>query len=290
MTVRSAGAAGAAGAARYVEQPTNASREMVNAMLRRARRFHCSVSGTSELDVTALRARLRQERRAGRELSLTAFIVKATARLIEEQPHLNRHQFTGLFGRRRIVEFSQIHCTLVVARRTPAREEILLPGLLADVNRRSLDDIEAEIRRLKSAPLAELPQMRDLARLDKLPRVAIDLLSYKARSDPDFYLRFFGTYGVSSLVRVGGHGTSAATLANTGVAFLPGSIRKLPRFVEGRVEAREILGFGFVFDHYLFDGIQMLRATERLGEFLEDPDILLGPARAPGHVVESVEP
>lgn len=255
---------------------------MVNAMLRRARRFHCSVSGSAEFDVTDLRERLRSARRAGREIGLAAFLVKATARLIEEQPHLNRHQFTGLLGRRRIVEFAPIHCTLVVSRRAHREdrrdgpEEILLPALLKDVNERSLEEIEAEIRRYKSAPLAELSEVRDLQRLERLPGLALDLLSFKARSDPDFYLRYFGTYGLSSLVRVGGHGTSVATLANTGVAFLPGAIRKMPRFVDGAVVAREILGFALVFDHYLFDGIQMLRATERLGELLERPQILLG--------------
>ncbi len=260
----------------YSEQQIDGHREIVNGLLRRARRFHCSVSGVAEMDVTELRARLRDERRGGHEISLAAFLVKATATLIEEQPHLNRHQFTGLFGRRRIVQFASIHCTLVVARRDEAREEILLPVLLKDVNRSTVAEIEAEIRRHKSTPLDALPQMQALARAKRLPRVALELFSFKARSDPDFYLKHFGTYGLSSLVRVGGHGMGGATLANTGVAFLPGTIRKLPRYVDDVVVPREILTFGLVFDHFLFDGIQMLRATERLAALVEKPSILLG--------------
>lgn len=263
----------------YVEQPRSASRDIVNDLMTRSKRFHCSVSGVAEYDVTDLRMRLRQERRGGRDLSLTAVLAKATATLLEEQPHLNRHQFTSFFGRRRIVEFQHIHCTLVVARRARSEgstEEILLPLLIKDVDKKTVDDIESEIRAARSTPLEQLAQYRQLQRAQRLPRLALSWFSFKARSDPDFYLRTFGTYGLSSLVRVGGHGIGGATLANTGVAFLPGTIRKLPRFVRNEVVAREILTFGLVFDHYLFDGIQMLRATERLGDLLEDSGPLLG--------------
>lgn len=256
--------------------PASGNREVINGLLTRAKRFHCSVSTTAEYDVTALRERLRDERRAGRELSLSAYLVKATARLIEEQPHLNRHVFTGLLGNRRVVEFQDIRCTLIVARRSPAREEVLFPVVLPGTNHLSLDEIEREIRKHKTLPFEELPQLKAMQRVKRMPRVALELFSYKARSDPDFYLRYFGSYGLSSVVRVGGHGVSASVPANTCVAFLPGTLRKLPRLVDGRVEAREILSFGLTFDHYLIDGIQMLRAVERLGALLERPSLLLG--------------
>jgi pyruvate/2-oxoglutarate dehydrogenase complex dihydrolipoamide acyltransferase (E2) component len=270
----------------YEGRPMGASRRAVNALLGRARRFHCSVSGAAEYDVTDLLERLRADRAAGRDVSLTAVLVKATGKLLEEQPALNRHLFTGLFGRRRIVEFRQIHCTLAVARdeagaegASPERRhdrELLVPLLLRDVNLRAPEAIEAEIRRAKAQALTELEPVKALSRLGRLPDLALDLFSYKARSDPDFYLRHFGTYGLSSLVRRDGHGISLSALANTGVAFLPGSIRRLPRYVGDELAPRQILSFAIVFDHYLFDGREMLAATERLGALLETPELLLG--------------
>lgn len=268
----------------FREVPSRGSREIVNDLLVRAKRFHVSVNGTAEMDVTALRERLRQTRRAGREVSLSAYLVKATGLLLQEQPHLNRHLFTSWWGARRVVQFDRIVCTLVVARRGPAgdgaREEILLPFLIADPEQLSLDEIERRIRAQRTTPLEELPEMKLVARIDNLPSFVRRFVSFKARSDPRFYLKTFGTYGLSSLVRVGGHGVGGATLANTGVAFLPASIHKAPRVVGGEVKIREVLTFGVVFDHLLFDGIQMLRATERLSELLEDPSALLGPAPA----------
>ena len=138
----------------------------------RSKRFHCSVSGVAEYDVTELRTRLRQERRSGRDVSLAAVLAKATATLMREQPHLNRHQFTGILGRRRIVQFKQIHCTLVVARRAHGggdaeAEEILLPLLISDIDKLSLDDIEMQIRAARSTPLAELDQYRQLQRANR---------------------------------------------------------------------------------------------------------------------------
>lgn len=258
---------------------TRGSRQVVNDLLLRARRFHVSVNGTALYDVTDLRARLRDARRAGRDISLTSVLVKATAQLIAEQPHLNRHVFTSLWGTRRIVQFERIVCTLVVARRGPDRDDVLLPYLLEDPETLSLEQIEARIRAVKSAPLAELPQMKLLARADAAPGIALRWFSYKARSDPAFYLKSFGTYGLSSLVRVGGHGVGGATLANTGVAFLPASIQKTPRVIGDAVVVREMLTCGLVFDHLLLDGIEMLRATERLGELLEDPSSILEVSR-----------
>jgi len=262
------------GAMSFVPVPVTKNRWVVNDLLDRARTHHCSVSGTAEYDVTDLRAALREARRAGRAVSLTSFLVKATASLIAAQPELNQHVFVGLFGRRKMVRFDHIHCTLVVARRHEG-EPILFPVLVRRADRQSLEDIEALIRHHKAAPLQSLAPMQALERVKRMPWIGLRWFSWKARSDPDFYLRYFGTYGLSSLVRVGGHGTAGATLANTAVAFLPGSLRTLPRYVDGQVQPREILGVGFVFDHLLFDGVAMLRAVEGLGRLLERPDELL---------------
>ena len=54
----------------WLERPASGSRHVVNDLLLRARRFHVSVNGTALYDVTALRARLRDGRRKGRDLSL----------------------------------------------------------------------------------------------------------------------------------------------------------------------------------------------------------------------------
>lgn len=250
--------------------PLSKHRQVVNNLLDRARIHHASVNMTAEYDVTDLRLRLRAQRRAGGVTSLISHLVKATATLIREQPELNQHLFVNWWGRRRIVRFDHIHCTLVVARRHEG-QDLLLPLVIRQADQCSVAEIETIVQHHKTAPLAELAPMKALERVKRTPRLGLTLFSYRARSDPAFYLQTFGTYGLSSLIRQRGHGIAGATVANTGVAFLPGSLRELPRWVDGQVVPREILTFGFVFDHYLLDGVAMVRAVEGLAKLLESP-------------------
>lgn len=260
--------------------PITKHRQVVNDLLDRARFHHASVSATAEYDVTDLRKRLREVRRAGTAgarapgtaapVSLASWLVKATASLIREQPELNQHLFVSWWGGRRVVRFDDIHCTLIVARRHEGHD-LLFPVVVRHADRLSVDEIEAVIHHHKTAPLSELEPMKALERVKRTPWIGLKLFSLRARSDPAFYLRTFGTYGLSSLIRQRGHGIAGATLANTGVAFLPGTLRELPRVVDGQIVAREVLSVGFVFDHYLFDGIAMVRAVEGLAQYLERP-------------------
>lgn len=250
--------------------PLSKHRQVVNDLLDRARIHHASVNMTAEYDVTDLRLRLRAQRRSGVATSLISHLAKSTAALIREQPELNQHLFVSWWGRRSIVRFNEIHCTLVLARRHEG-QELLLPLVIRQADQLSVSEIETIVQHHKTAPLAELAPMKALERVKRTPWLVLKLFSYRARSDPAFYLQTFGTYGLSSLIRQRGHGISGATVANTGVAFLPGSLREMPRYVDGHVVPREILTFGFVFDHFLLDGVAMVRAVEGFAKYLEKP-------------------
>lgn len=250
--------------------PVSKHRQVVNDLLDRALVQHASVSATAEYDVTALRQQLRNARRGGAAVSLSSYLVKATATLIREQPNLNQHMFMTWWGSQRIVRFDDIHCTLVLSRRHEG-EDLLLPLVVRHADQLSISEIEAIVHHHKVAPLTALAPMQALERIKRTPRIGLKIFSWRARTNPNFYLQTFGTYGLSSMVRQGGHTVAGASVANTGVAFIPGSLRKMPRLVGGQVVARDVLAVGFVFDHYLFDGIAMVRAIEGFAKFLERP-------------------
>jgi hypothetical protein len=267
--------------------PFTKNREFIYDLLTRAKRFHCSVNGGFEFDVTDLLAAISHARRSGRPASLVAALVRATSLVLEKHPRLNRHLFTSLLGRKSEVEFDEITCTLVLMRKGEDRERMLFPVLLRHSNRMSIDEIQAAIRHHKEAPLSELPQVAAIRRLERLPRLALKWFSYKARSDWRFYLKHFGTYGLSSLITRGWGGTSASTLANTASAFLPGTLAERPVVRDGRVEVRQILGILLVIDHYLLDGNDALVAMKYLRRLLESPPLLgLEPAPAAAAVPE----
>jgi hypothetical protein len=269
---RAGGEGDAPGGARVV--PFTKNRLFIYDLLTRAKRFHCSVNGVFEFDVADLLAAISHARLSGRPASLVAALVRATSLLLEKFPRLNHHLFHGPFGRKTEVEFDEISCTLVLMRRGERRERILLPLTLRRSNTLSVEEVQAEIQRCKQAPLDDLPQVAAIRRLERMPRLALSWFSYKARSDWRFYLRHFGTYGLSSLVTRGWGGTSAATLANTASAFLPGTLAPKPVVRDGKVEVRPVLSVLFVADHYIVDGNEMLIAMKHLRRLIETPTLL----------------
>jgi pyruvate/2-oxoglutarate dehydrogenase complex dihydrolipoamide acyltransferase (E2) component len=262
----------------YREIPFTKNREVVSDLMWRARRFHMPVSSTCEFDVTELQARLAREKERGRSLGMAAFMTAATSKLLEQQPRLNHHLFTNVLGQRREVSFDEISCTLVVQRTAKSGEDILLPLVLRNTNKLSVDDIQAQIREHKRGELESLAQFQNLDRVKKMPKLALKLFSFKARSDPDFYLKYFGTYGLSSLMAHDASAFAMSTVANTAAAFFPATIKERPVVIGGKVVARTIMNFGFVFDHYILDGLDMMRAAEGMRALVEEPHHVLGAA------------
>lgn len=257
--------------------PLTKNREVIYDLLTRAKRFHCPVSGTWELDAGPLAAARAAARAQGRAIGLAAPLVKATALVLERHPRLNRHLFHGLF-RRFEVDFEAIRCTLILLREGPDGERMLFPLNVDQPERRSVDEIQALIDHHKRAPLAELPQVQAIQRLKRMPRPLLRWFSWKARSDPAFYLRYFGTYGVSCVGSSPTGPIAGHAVANTGSAFFVGPVREAPRVVDGRVSIGLTLSISLVVDHYLLDGNDMVAAMDTLRALLLEPTRLGLPA------------
>lgn len=256
--------------------PFTPNREFISDQLARAKRFHCPVTLVYEFDLTDTLSALERARAAGAEASLTALLVKATGLLLERHPRLNRHVFHRWF-RRIEVAFDEVSCTLVVRRESPAGEGILFPVLIREPHRLPLAEIHRLIRHFKEEELSRLPQMAAFRRIQRMSWVARKYFSYKARSDPRFYAKYYGSYGLSSNVaRDFGPVSGGGAVANTGIAFVPGVIRDLPRVVGGEIRVRRILSLGVMADHFLLDGADVARAMGDLRELLESPKLLEG--------------
>ncbi len=253
--------------------PYTKNRDVIYDMLTRAKKFHCSVGGTYEFDVTTLLDRIRTAKHSGKDVSLMACMVKATSLLMERHPRFNHHMFHGLF-RKKEIEFDHISCNMVVARKNSAGERIVFPLILKNAQKMSLEEINATIRHNRTADLESLPQMKAFEKMKRIPRVALRYFSYKVRSDPKFYERYFGTYGLSSMIRRGWGGTSAHSLSNTGSAFLPGTIMERATVVDGEIKIRKILFMLLLVDHFILDGMDALEGMKTMKTLLSKPEEL----------------
>ncbi len=254
--------------------PFTRNRQAIYDLLTRAKRFHCSISGVYEYDVTDLLAAIERGRAAGRRVGLMACLVKATSLVLERHPRLNHHLFHGLL-RKYEVDFEEVSCNLVVEREAQDGERLLFPVVIRDSNRLPLEDIHGIIKHHKEAPLDSLPQVQAIRRLERLPRLLLRFASYRIRSDHRFYRRYFGTYGLSSLVRRGWGGVAGHAVANTAASFFPGTLVERPCVApDGAIRARTVLFVMVVVDHYLVDGAEVTEAMDSLRALVERPDNL----------------
>ena len=253
--------------------PFTANRHAIYDLLTRAKRFHCSVGATFEFDVTDLLAAIKTTRQQGRPVNLTACLVRATGMVLEKYPRFNHHMFHGLL-RKYEAAFDEISCTLVMARRDEQGERILFPVVVRRSNEMTLDEVGAFIKEHRQTPIAELPQMAAFRKLEGYPRLLLRWISYKARSDHRFYLKYFGTYGLSSLVKRGWGGVAGHSLANTAAAFLPGTITERPVVRNGEVTVRTIMNMMVIVDHYILDGLDVVEGIGYLNRLLTKPEQL----------------
>ena len=113
-----------------------------------------------------------------------------------------------------------------------------------------------------------------MERLKKMPRIALAWFSYKSRSDHRFYQKYIGTYGISEMA-VGSFGPRGGhVIANTASAFVIGPLFDAPETENGQIVMRKKQGISLISDHYIIDGIDILRGMKTLEKLLGNPDRL----------------
>jgi len=253
--------------------PFTRNRQFITEHLQRAKKFHCPITGVFEFDVTDLLLRLDQERSKGRSVSLVSTLVKATAMVMEQNPRMNHHLFKKWFKWFE-VEFDHVSCTLVVLREGANGEEVLFPILIRDANSMSVEEIYELIKWHKTAAMEEIPQVKAFQQIKKMSWLKMKLFNYKARSDPKFYEKYFGTYGLSSMVRYDWGGIAGNGIANTASGFVPAIIRDMPVARDGEVQIRKIMNMAIVADHFILDGGDIDRGMNTLRPLLETTVLL----------------
>ena len=203
-----------------------------------------------EIDVTnlsKLRGRLNRGKSTENKLSMLPFLLKALSLDISEFPLLNARILESDTEDTPRLIFRNKH-NIGVAMDTPSG---LLVPVIKDIGSRSILDIAAELRRLRS-----------LASVNKL---TLDDMSG-------------GTITVSNIGSIGGTYVSPIIASADQVAILGvGKTRRLPTYVEDedgkeRIQAREMCCLSWSADHRVIDGATVARCGERLRELMENVD------------------
>jgi pyruvate dehydrogenase E2 component (dihydrolipoamide acetyltransferase) len=202
------------------------------------------VTQHDEADITALDG-LRQRHRprlaeAGGDLTLTVFLVKAVALVLQAHPRFNASldPEAGELVRKRYYHIG-------VATDT---ERGLMVPVVRDADRKPLRELAVELARLVARTREGKATLEDLRG---------------------------GSFTVTNTGALGG--TGATPIVNyPEVAILGvGRARPMPRVRDGQIVPRLVLPLSLAFDHRVIDGMEAARFSTDLVQLLEDPERLL---------------
>jgi pyruvate/2-oxoglutarate dehydrogenase complex dihydrolipoamide acyltransferase (E2) component len=260
----------------YEVIPFPISRQLVIDSARQSHRKH-SIYGLLEVDVTRARAYLRERKAAtGESLSFTAFVAACLGRAVGEQKTLHAYRD----WRSRLVLFDEVDIATSIEIELEG-QRFPLSHIIRAANRRSPQDIHAEIRAIQADPHSS-PGMSSgwqklLPWFLRLPSPARNLFYRALMSSPQAMKRQIGTVQLTAVGMFGGAGGWAITPSLYTLAVAVGGIAWKPGVVDQRIEPREVLGLTLIFDHDIMDGAPAARFAAHFVKLLEEGYGLLTP-------------
>ncbi|MCO4743732.1 MAG: 2-oxo acid dehydrogenase subunit E2 [Proteobacteria bacterium] len=257
----------------FTTRKLTSMRMMIYDMLKRTREYHAPTLATFEWDVTDTLARIEELRAKDVRVSMASLLIKATGEVIAKNERLRTRVYHTALGPREVT-YDETSCNLIVSREGPDGY-VLFASVIRDVPSLSVLDIADEVRRIKSTPFEELEEGKALMRLKHLPRALTKLHDYKVRSDPAYFIKHFGSYGLSATMHRDS-GLTGGAVPGPGTLFFPSRIGDQPVVVNGEIVIRTMLVLGLSVDHQITDGLEHIAAAMHLKKLVENPDILLG--------------
>jgi pyruvate/2-oxoglutarate dehydrogenase complex dihydrolipoamide acyltransferase (E2) component len=229
-----------------------------------------------EMDVTAARDIIRDQKKTGQSISFTGWIVKCLAQAVSE--HKSIHALRK--GKRRLVLFDDVDVTIIVERavgQPVAGETLPMPYIIRKANEKTVSTIHSEIRTAQQRPVAvgEVQINSTCAAwltnlFTILPQFVRDLFFWQPLfRDPFLIKRRMGTVSVTSLAMAGQGGMSwGIPIGIHPLIVAVGAIAKRPGIVDDQIVIREYVGLTVLFDHDVTDGAPVTRFIRRLQELM----------------------
>ncbi|MDP3728909.1 MAG: dihydrolipoamide acetyltransferase family protein [bacterium] len=198
------------------------------------------VTHMDEIDVTELWNIREKEKKKVKDVKITflPYIIKAVIASLKENKILN-----SSLEQDAIVIKKYYNIGIAVA-----TEEGLIVPVIKGAEKKSLIEIAKEIRKL-----SEQARQRTL-----------DLMDLKG-----------STFTITNIGSIGGmYATPILNIGEAAVLAL-GKIYEKPLVVNGKIQIRKVLPVSIAFDHRILDGAHAALFTNKLKEFLEDPDELM---------------
>jgi pyruvate/2-oxoglutarate dehydrogenase complex dihydrolipoamide acyltransferase (E2) component len=229
-----------------------------------------------EMDVTAARATIRDQKKMSQSISFTGWIVKCVAQAVSEYKSIHALRK----GKRRLVIFEDVDVSIIMERavgETSEGETLPMPYIIRKANEKTVATIHSEIRAAQQRPVAtgevqinstHAAWMTNL--FTRLPQFVRDLFFWQPLfRDPVWIKRMMGTVSVTALGISGQDGMSwGIPIGIHPLIVAVGAIAKRPGAVNNQIVIREYVGLTVLFDHDVTDGAPVARFIRRLQELM----------------------
>ncbi|MBN2168423.1 MAG: 2-oxo acid dehydrogenase subunit E2 [Actinobacteria bacterium] len=230
------------------------------------------VKALIEVDVTAAREIIRKEKEKadGRRLSFTAWLITCIGHAVSEYPEVH-----SVLKRKKLYTFDDVDISTVVE--TERKGKLVpLPVVLRKANLKTVDEISAEILRIRETGATEDDLVLGDKGTSKVAGLAVRMPGFIRRrgmkwyiSDPFRIKKTMGTVIVSSVGMFGIIGGWAIPVSIHPLSFAIGGIARKPVMGNSGVEPGEVLSMTILFDHDVVDGAYAARFTSHLAELME---------------------
>ncbi|MDY7089199.1 MAG: 2-oxo acid dehydrogenase subunit E2 [Actinomycetota bacterium] len=241
-------------------------RELVVDALSAGHRTHAA-HGLVEFDVSRPMALIEEYRsRLADGLSFTAYLVYCLGHAIEE--HKELHAFRK--GRRKLIVFDDVDVNTLLEKRKPDGTLVPVIYVVRAANRKSLAEINHEMRQAVRSDLHDDPGVRLRRRLMRLPRTARRLFWWWMRREPARVKQQWGTVALSNV------GSFISPRPSWGIsasfmtcALIVGGMYDKVCWIDGSPAPRKTLTATISVDHDIVDGAPGARFGESLARWIE---------------------
>lgn len=198
------------------------------------------VTHMDEIDVTELWNIREKEKKKYKDIKITflPYIIKAVIASLKENKLLNASLEQDV-----IIIKKYYNIGIAVA-----TEEGLIVPVIKGAEKKSLIDIAKEIQKLS----------------EQAKQRTVDLMDLKG-----------STFTITNIGSIGGmYATPILNMGEAAILAL-GKIYEKPLVLNGKIQIRKVLAVSIAFDHRILDGAHAALFTNKLKEYLEDPDQLM---------------
>ncbi len=225
-----------------------------------------NIHGTFELDITLAKQRLKALQKEGKVYSFTAYLIFCLVQVLDA----NKGVLAMRKRRYQAVCFDEIDINTLIEKRINKELSIPISLIIRDAGRKSLDEINTELREARKKDPLDIEGVKERRRLIAYPGFIRRFKLWQIHRNPFKMKKYYGTAAVSSLNLFSENSTwHGIPLVATPVCLLPaGRYKKL--VMEGGIPVeKDYCSFTLTLNHDIMDGAPATRLASDFAQKIQ---------------------